>query len=67
MMDRDWYENNRDAIETENWVRQEWQEELDWYREQLTIETDETKLAKYREKITHLEKALGEYKGEKKY
>jgi len=66
-MDRDWYENNRDAIETENWIRQEWREELEWLREQLPIETDKTKLAKYRELITNLEKALNEYKGEKKY
>ena len=66
-MDRDWYENNRDAIQTEDWIRQEWREELEWHREQIAIETDETKLAKYRETIKNLEKALGEYKGEKKY
>ena len=64
---RDWYENNRDAIETESWVRQEWEAELKWYREQLTIETNSTILESYKIKIRELEKALGSYKGEKKY
>jgi len=63
----DYVENNRDAIETENWVRQEWEADLKWYREQLTIETDITKLESYRAIIKDLERALASYKGEKKY
>ena len=63
---RDWYENNRDALETESWIEAEWREELQWHINQLSIVTDETQLAKHRKDIIRLQKMLGEYKGEYK-
>jgi hypothetical protein len=62
----DYVENNRQAIDTESWIEAEWREELQWFKNQLTIETDKAKLANHRKDIKRLEKMLGEYQGEYK-